>query len=57
MSATSGVGRPVTSPHGTASAYRRHRRAGEPPCEPCRLAENARQRELRARRKAAERRS
>ena len=47
-------GRPVTAEHGTASAYRRHVRAGEAPCEPCRLAENARQRGLRARRKAAQ---
>jgi hypothetical protein len=25
-------------PHGTVAAYRRHRRAGEAPCEACRVA-------------------
>jgi hypothetical protein len=25
-------------PHGTVAAYRRHQRAGEPPCGPCRVA-------------------
>jgi len=29
------VPKPVTAPHGTAGAYKRHNRAGEPPCEAC----------------------
>jgi len=44
-------GRPATQPCGTVAAYRRHVRAGEPPCQPCRDAEAARQRELYRRRK------
>jgi hypothetical protein len=35
---TGAPGRPVTQPHGTLAAYRRHQRAGEPPCDPCRAA-------------------
>jgi len=46
-------GRPATAPCGTPAAYRRHKRRGEPIDDACREAENARQRELRARRKAA----
>lgn len=30
-----------TQPHGTLAAARRHERAGEPLCEPCRAARNA----------------
>lgn len=37
-------GRPVTQPCGTVAAYRRHRKAGEQPCEPCREAWNELQR-------------
>ena len=44
-------GRPVTEPHGTVAAYRRHQRAGEPFCEPCRAAWAERQREYYRRRK------
>lgn len=33
-----------TAEHGTIGAYRRHRRHGEPPCDPCREAWNADQR-------------
>jgi hypothetical protein len=44
-------GRAATQPHGTPAAFRRHKRAGEDPCEPCRRAESERQAELyRARR-------
>lgn len=32
------VGRPATSPCGTVSAYKRHQRRGEVPCDACRLA-------------------
>jgi hypothetical protein len=32
------MGRRITHPCGTAAAYNRHLRDGEPPCEPCRLA-------------------
>jgi hypothetical protein len=35
------AGRPVTAEHGTVSAYKRHRRHGEQPCDACRLAWNA----------------
>ena len=34
------------APHGTVAAYRRHRRAGETPCDPCREAERRRQARL-----------
>jgi hypothetical protein len=44
-------GRPVTAPCGTPSAYKRHRRHGERPCEACRLAWNEWQREYQRRRK------
>jgi hypothetical protein len=44
-------GRPVTVDHGTPSAYKRHRRHGEQPCEACRLAWNQWQREYQRRRK------
>jgi hypothetical protein len=33
-------------PHGTLAAYRRHQRAGEPPCAACKRAEKARQHDL-----------
>lgn len=33
-------------PCGTAAAYRRHKRAGETPCDPCKLAEKVRQHDL-----------
>jgi hypothetical protein len=42
-------------PHGTRAAVRRHERAGEEPCEECRVAERARQRELYRSRKAVRR--
>lgn len=48
---TGAPGRPVTQPHGTPAAYKRHRRAGEEPCAACRAAESERQRELYQRRK------
>lgn len=41
------------APHGTASAYRRHHRNGEAPCEPCKAAEIVRMAEYRARRRVA----
>lgn len=44
-------GRPVTEPCGTAAAYKRHKRNGEPVDTACREAYNADQRELYARRK------
>ena len=40
-------------PHGTPAAYRRHVKAGEVPCEPCREAESERQRQLYRARKEA----
>ena len=45
-------GRPVEQPCGTQAAYKRHQRNGETPCEPCRVAWSAYQRELYAKRKA-----
>ena len=39
-------------PHGTVAAYRRHQRAGEQPCEPCRQAWSVFQREQYLKRKA-----
>jgi hypothetical protein len=44
-------GRPVTKPHGTVAAYRRHQRAGETPCEVCKQANALYHRELYKRRK------
>ena len=45
-----GVPLPVVEPkHGTEAGAKRHRRAGERPCGPCRDAENAAHRERRAR--------
>jgi hypothetical protein len=44
-------GRPPTQPCGTSAAFRRHKRAGETPCDACRAAESARQRDLYQRRK------
>ena len=38
-------------PHGTAAAYKRHRRHGETPCDACLLAEAQRQHDLYERRK------
>lgn len=48
------TGRPgpkPTRPHGTLAAYRRHQRAGEPPCGPCKEANAAYQRQRYAARK------
>jgi hypothetical protein len=39
-------GRPVTRPHGTIAAYRRHQRHGEQPCAACKAANAAYQRDL-----------
>lgn len=39
------IGRPVTQPCGTVAAYKRHQRRQEPPCQPCRDAWAAWQRE------------
>lgn len=39
------VGRPVTATCGTVAAYKRHVRHGETPCQPCRDAWAAYQRE------------
>jgi hypothetical protein len=50
---TGAPGRPVTAPHGTPAAYKRHLRRGEQPCQACRDANAARHRELRLQRKAA----
>jgi hypothetical protein len=36
------------NPHGTPERRHQHLRAGEQPCEPCRLALNKQQRDLRA---------
>lgn len=33
-------------PHGTVAAFKRHKRAKETPCDPCRLAEKRRQNRL-----------
>lgn len=41
-------------PCGTRAAYMRHLKAGEQPCEPCREAKNAYQRQWMARRRAEE---
>jgi hypothetical protein len=45
-------GRPVTAPHGTTAAYKRHQRHGEHPCAECRRAWNDWQREYYASRNA-----
>ena len=45
------AGRPVTAPCGTQAAYKRHQRNGEEPCDPCRAAWSAYQRELYRKRK------
>lgn len=39
-------------PHGTVAAYRRHQRAQEAPCEACKAAHAAYQRELYRKRRA-----
>lgn len=39
------------APHGTVAAFRRHKRAKETPCDPCREAERDRQATLYQRRK------
>lgn len=44
-------GRPATQPCGTVAAFRRHKRAGEEPCDACKQAERERQAELYRRRK------
>lgn len=44
-------GPPPTQPCGTNAAYKRHQRKGEPPCDACRAAWSAYQRELYARRR------
>ena len=44
-------GRPTTAPCGTAAAYKRHKRHGEPIDDACRDAYNAEQRRLYANRK------
>ena len=44
-------GRPVTAPHGSTAAYKRHLRHGEAPCEACRAAWNEWQRGYYAARK------
>jgi hypothetical protein len=41
----SGPGRPLSRPHGTPAAARRHYRRGERLCAPCKQAERARWRE------------
>ena len=46
------VGRRPTEPCGTVAAYRRHRRAGEQPCDQCRLAWNEKQKQMYHARKA-----
>lgn len=38
----------MASEHGTIAAVTRHRRAGETPCEPCKVAWNTYQREYKA---------
>ena len=37
------IGRPITRPHGTEAAYRRHRYVDEPVCEACFKAHRLRQ--------------
>ena len=44
---------PGRTTHGTHAGYMWHRRHGEKPCDPCRLAENAYQRDYRRRKAAA----
>ncbi len=44
-------GRPATHPGGTNAAHKRHQRNGEQPCDACRAAWSAYQRELYARRR------
>lgn len=44
--------RAADKPCGTRAAFRRHMRAGEEPCEPCRLADNEWQREWREKKAA-----
>lgn len=39
-------GRPQTQPCGTVAAYKRHQRAGEHACQPCRDAWSENQREM-----------
>lgn len=46
-------GRPVTQPHGTTAAFKRHQRHGEEACAPCRLAWNEWQRAYMRNRRAA----
>lgn len=49
------AGTPRTSkpaPHGTSAGYRRHWRAGEPPCDPCRMAQREACRVWKAKREA-----
>ena len=41
------IGRPVTKSCGTPAAYRRHLRAGETPCDACRVAHAERLRQYR----------
>lgn len=48
---TNPVGRPITEACGTEAAYKRHRRHGEDPCQPCKDAYNAAQRVYYAKRK------
>jgi len=43
------MSRRVLVPCGTDTAYSRHRRRGEPACEPCQLAHKAKMREYRQR--------
>lgn len=38
--------KPKPVAHGTYKGARQHRRRGQPPCDPCRLAENAYQLEM-----------
>lgn len=45
-------GRPITHPCGTVAAYKRHKRHGATPCEPCRQAYNEAQRVMYAKRQA-----
>lgn len=45
-------GPPPSAPCGTVSAYKRHKRNGEPVDDACRLAYNAEQRRLYAQRRA-----